>query len=313
MTQLALYYFPGSYYSQRALLTLYEKDARFQHKLVVIHAGEQNDPAYMRMNPAGQVPVLKDGKKIVTDSDAIIRYVDENVHTGSTLIPDESSSVGKEVARLWKLVNSVKIEIMTFGILTFQDLSATGLTAMAQKMANSIDIRKRFDGIKKTLTALAEKCPDLKDAYNVKIDRALKFTQNFHNRELVNQVLDEVEKILDEIEMVLRKVKEEQGISDAWLTGPRYTAADIALTTLLDRIVFLGLEARYFSPQTRPLLYSYYQRLGTRKSVQQVRALVSSAPRLIILHQIKKASPYVLGVMVAGVAAAVVYSRLKGK
>ena len=105
----------------------------------------------------------------------------------------------------------------------------------------------------------------------------------------------------------------EQGISDAWLTGPRYTAADIALTTLLDRIFFLGLEARYFTPQTRPLLYSYYQRLGTRKSVQQVRALVSSAPRLIILHQIKKASPYVLGVLVAGVAAAVVYSRLKGK
>ena len=35
----------------------------------------------------------------------------------------------------------------------------------------------------------------------------------------------------------------EQGISDAWLTGPRYTAADIALTTLLDRIVFLGLQA----------------------------------------------------------------------
>ena len=62
--------------------------------------------------------------------------------TGSTLIPDESSSVGKEVARLWKLVNSVKIEIMTFGILTFQDLSATGLTAMAQKMANSIGTRK---------------------------------------------------------------------------------------------------------------------------------------------------------------------------
>ena len=105
----------------------------------------------------------------------------------------------------------------------------------------------------------------------------------------------------------------EQGISDAWLSGPRYTAADIALTTLLDRIVFLGLEARYFTPQTRPLLYSYYQRLGTRKSVQQVRALVSSAPRLIILHQIKKASPYVLGVLVAEVTAAVVYSRLKGK
>ena len=48
----------------------------------------------------------------------------------------------------------------------------------------------------------------MKDAYTEKIDRALKFTQNFHNRELVNQVLDEVEKILDDIERVLRKFKE---------------------------------------------------------------------------------------------------------
>ena len=64
------------------MLALYEKDARFQHKLVLIHAGELNNPAYMRMNPAGQVPVLKDGKKIVTESDAIIKYVDKHVHTG---------------------------------------------------------------------------------------------------------------------------------------------------------------------------------------------------------------------------------------
>ena len=47
---------------------------------------------------------------------------------------------------------------------------------------------------------------------------------------------------------------------------------------VLDMIlVFLGLEARYFSPQTSPLLYSYYQRLVTRKSAQQFQALVSSA------------------------------------
>ena len=59
------------------------------------------------------------------------------IPTGSKLIPDESSCVGKEVARLWKLVNSVRIGIMTFGILTFQDLSATDLTTMAQTMAKS--------------------------------------------------------------------------------------------------------------------------------------------------------------------------------
>lgn len=54
--------------------------------MVFIHSGDQNDPAYMRMNPAGQVPVLTDGKKVITESDAVIRYVDENVHTGKKCI-----------------------------------------------------------------------------------------------------------------------------------------------------------------------------------------------------------------------------------
>lgn len=54
--------------------------------MVFIHSGDQNDPTYMRMNPAGQVPVLTDGKKVITESDAVIRYVDENVHTGKKCI-----------------------------------------------------------------------------------------------------------------------------------------------------------------------------------------------------------------------------------
>lgn len=70
----------------QALLALYEKNAKFKHKVVFIHSGDQNDPTYMRMNPAGQVPVLTDGKKVITESDAVIRYVDENVHTGKKCI-----------------------------------------------------------------------------------------------------------------------------------------------------------------------------------------------------------------------------------
>lgn len=56
---------------------------------------------------------------------------------GSTLIPDESSPVGKEVARLWKLINAVKVEIITFGVVNFQDLSKSGLHPMAQGMKGS--------------------------------------------------------------------------------------------------------------------------------------------------------------------------------
>ncbi|XP_061197287.1 ganglioside-induced differentiation-associated protein 1-like [Saccostrea echinata] len=312
MSDLTLYYFPGSYYSQRALLALYEKDAKFKHQVVFIHDGDNITPSYMRMNPAGQVPVLADGRKIITESDAIIKYVDENVHTGSTLIPDETSSVGKEVTRLWKLINSVRVEIMTFGVLSFQDLSTTGLHPIAKPMAN-MDQGKRYEGLKKTLAALAEKYPDLRDAYNTKIEFSTNFPKNFQNRELVVKVLNDVEKTLDEIENVLKKVKEEQGISDCWLVGPRFTAADIALATLLDRISFLGLAARYFTQEKRPHLYQYYQRLGTRKSVQQVRSLVLATPRMFILRKLKKASPFVVGIIAAGIGVAVAYSILKRK
>ena len=99
----------------------------------------------------------------------------------------------------------------------------------------------------------------------------------------------------------------EQGITDSRLVGPYFTAADIALTTFLDRIIFLGLADRYFSQNIRPFLYNYFQKLGTRKSVQRVRALVSSIPQLIIIHQIKKASPYLLGVLVAEIAVFVAF------
>lgn len=63
---------------------------------------------------------------------------------GSTLIPDESSLVGKEVTRLWKLINAVKVEIVTFGVVNFQDLSKSGLHPMAQGMKGEVVYRNNF-------------------------------------------------------------------------------------------------------------------------------------------------------------------------
>lgn len=67
---------------------------------------------------------------------------------------------------------------------------------------------KRSDEIKKNLTALADKYPDLRDAYNVKIESAFNFQQNYQNRELVVQILNDLEKTFDEMERTLKKVTE---------------------------------------------------------------------------------------------------------
>lgn len=43
-----------------------------------------------------------------------------------TLVPDESFEVGQEVRRVRKLLDSIKAEVITFGIIMHPDLSVTG-------------------------------------------------------------------------------------------------------------------------------------------------------------------------------------------
>lgn len=66
----------------QALLALFEKGCQFNRKFINIHTGEQKTPEYMKMNPLGQVPLLKDGEEIVVDSEKIIDYIDEEIKSG---------------------------------------------------------------------------------------------------------------------------------------------------------------------------------------------------------------------------------------
>ena len=40
----------------------------------------------MRMNPNGLVPVLKDGQKIVVESEKIVDYIDSKVKSGKYIV-----------------------------------------------------------------------------------------------------------------------------------------------------------------------------------------------------------------------------------
>ena len=50
--------------------------------MVFIHLGDQNEDWFLRMNPGGQVPVLKDGEKVITESENIVDYVDKHCPGG---------------------------------------------------------------------------------------------------------------------------------------------------------------------------------------------------------------------------------------
>lgn len=65
-------------------MALHEKKVPFKTHLVNVHKGEQYDRWFMEINPKGDVPVLKDGVKIIPDSGRILDYLEDNFTNGQS-------------------------------------------------------------------------------------------------------------------------------------------------------------------------------------------------------------------------------------
>lgn len=63
--------------SLRALWGLNELGADFEFVPVKLPAGEHRRPEFLKLNPAGKLPVLVDGDNVVTESAAIVLYLAE--------------------------------------------------------------------------------------------------------------------------------------------------------------------------------------------------------------------------------------------
>ena len=82
---MKLYGFAGTR-SQRALWGLKEVDADFEYVSVNLLEGEHKRPEFLRLNPAGKVPVLVDGDLIIPESAAIVLYLADK-YPEKTLLP----------------------------------------------------------------------------------------------------------------------------------------------------------------------------------------------------------------------------------
>jgi glutathione S-transferase len=84
---LELYDNINSVCAQKVRIALHEKGQRAKEHLMTLR-GDQNEPAYMKLNPNGVVPTLvHDGKPIV-ESSLILYYIDE-VFPEPPLMPNE--------------------------------------------------------------------------------------------------------------------------------------------------------------------------------------------------------------------------------
>ncbi|CAM9133362.1 unnamed protein product, partial [Lampetra fluviatilis] len=77
---LILYHWSQSFASQKVRLVICEKGLPCEEREVCLPLNEHNEPWFMRLNPAGEVPVLVHGHVVVCQADAIVTYLEGDVH-----------------------------------------------------------------------------------------------------------------------------------------------------------------------------------------------------------------------------------------
>ena len=85
---IRLYHVPLSPFCRKVRLTLAEK--RIEVELVEERYWEQQ-PEFLRRNPAGKVPILRLNGKLMSESQAICEYIDETV-TQPPLVPRDAEA-----------------------------------------------------------------------------------------------------------------------------------------------------------------------------------------------------------------------------
>lgn len=129
MLTLYTYYRSSAAYRVRIALNLKGLD----HTLVPVHllrdGGEQFAPAYRALNPQSRVPTLVDGERVLTQSLAIVEYLDET-RPGARLLPADAS--GR--ARVRAMAQLIACDIHPLGNLAvLRYLADIGLSEEARQ------------------------------------------------------------------------------------------------------------------------------------------------------------------------------------
>ncbi len=74
---LDLYHAEPAANSLKTLIAIKEKGVPFESHFVNLHRFEQHEPAYLKVNPNGQVPALVHDGRVVTESTVINEYLDD--------------------------------------------------------------------------------------------------------------------------------------------------------------------------------------------------------------------------------------------
>lgn len=114
---MELYWGSGSPYSWRVMLGLLFKGMRYEDHLLSFSDRDHKAPHYTQLNPRCQVPTLVDGEVVVTESIAILAYLDR-VYPRKQLFGADPAAAG----RIWRTVMEIENVVDPVGMEVIRSL-----------------------------------------------------------------------------------------------------------------------------------------------------------------------------------------------
>ena len=107
---LEVYWGSGSPFAWRVLLTLEVKRLTYQSTLLEFSKGEHKASGFLKLNPRGKVPVLKDDEFVLSESLAIMVYLDRKYPE-----PPLFGTSAQETGLIWRAIMEMESYVLSAG------------------------------------------------------------------------------------------------------------------------------------------------------------------------------------------------------
>jgi glutathione S-transferase len=243
---LELYHAEPVANSMKTLLCLKEKGLEFVSHYVDLLRFEQHQPAFVAINPNGQVPVLVHDGAIITESTVINEYL-EDVFPQVRLRPRDPVHVAR--MRIWsKFVDEYFCPA----------LSMIGWHVMVRKVAQSLS-RDQLDEV---LARIPLK--EQRDKWATIAGESFTPAQLAESQRKIGVSIERLEKLLQQ--------------SD-WIASPEYSLADVNTYSMVASVPRLFSEC--MNDKLTPRCVDWLRRMNARPAVQAALAMPNKVPEVL--------------------------------
>lgn len=233
---LELYHWEPNGNALKTLICLHEKGLEFESRYLDLLEFDQYDPAFLALNPDGQVPVLVHDGKVLTESQFINEYLDE-VFPATPLRPQSAEELWR--MRVWGKFAGEVLEPAA---------STLGCHAHLAPRLRGRDIGEALKRMP---------LPERQQAWRMAADDAFG---------------DELLKDSRRKAGIAAQKLEERLADGGWLVGDSYSLADIELFASCNALT--GLLSDIFNSENTPRTIDWLYRIRDRRAV--VEALAQS-------------------------------------